>query len=738
MNSSDDVIETRAPGKLYVAGEYAVVEAGHAAVLISVDRFLTVRAKPAGDVGHITSTRFPDNPIVWRHRNGELDVLEGDRQSGSFMLSAIQWVEALVRESGRAPICFDLAVSSDLDDSSGRKFGLGSSAAVTVATVRALVGLYDLQLDDLELYKLAFLAAHAIQPSGSGGDIATATFAACIGYSSPDREWLIAAKRDAQQGGRTVHALLERPWPGLRIERLHVPDELSFLIGWTGAPASTPELVGKVQSSFKGGARHDSPEYQEFLDRSDRCVNAMKKAMTHGDVAGVQHALNEARQTLAYLTSITGTVIETPILRRLVEIAQEHGAAAKSSGAGGGDCGIALCGAAADQEGIREAWAKEGIQALDLTLYSSPEHAVSEEHADAAGIASQRKDDHVRLADRQHADESTNAFDDIRFIHHAFPDIATKDVDLGVHVLGADWPMPFFINAMTGGSSKSGDINAALAKAAARTGLAIASGSQHAALREPSLRESFTAIRDNTPGFVFANVGPSVTPDQAVDAVAMLQADALQIHVNAAQEIVMPEGDRDFSSWRQSIADIIAAVKVPVVVKEVGFGLSSRSIGQILDLGADGVDVSGRGGTDFVDIENRRRKSSEYSYLRGFGQSTPLCLLDAVHRISLHDRDAVLLASGGVRNPLDVLKALALGAQAVGVSGHFLHTYLHSGDDALVAEIEAWKMQLRSLMTLLGARSVADLRHGDVLITGESREEAELLGIDLGTLARRS
>lgn len=738
MDSTVGVITARAPGKLYVAGEYAVVEAGHAAVLIAVDRFLTVRARPSEALGHIHSSRFAQSPIIWQHVGDELKVLEGNPEAAGFILSAISYVERLVLEEGNKLTCFDLEISSDLDDSSGRKFGLGSSAAVTVATVKALAKLYQLNLDEMRIYQLAFLAAHAIQPSGSGGDIATATFAGCITYSSPDRVWLVEAQREISPSETPIHTLLERTWPGLSIERLTMPKDINVMIGWTGAPASTPELVGKVQSTVKSGAQHDSPAYQEFLHRSDACVEHLKESMARFSVSEIGQSIREARQALAYLSSITGTIIETPRLRRLVEIAQEFGAAAKSSGAGGGDCGIAVCGPDAEPEQIRKAWAVEGIQALDMTVYNPQLDDESDDGTAIVNNVSQRKNDHIRLADKQQSIKRSNAFDDLRVIHHAFPDMAMRDVDLSTSVCGSSWSSPFYINAMTGGSSRSNEINTALALAAAQTGLAIASGSQHAALRDSALTASFTTIRQHTAGFVFANVGPTVDPNQAVAAVSMLDADALQIHVNAAQEMVMPEGDRDFTSWRKRISDIIEAVQVPVIVKEVGFGLSSQSIGIIQSLGARAVDVSGQGGTDFVSIENSRRKRSEYAYLQGFGQSTALCLLDAQQHGYGSKSSLEVLASGGIRNPFDVLKALVLGARAVGVSGHFLHTYLQSGSRALVEEIQSWQGQLRSLMTLVGAQTIEDLQRCDILVTGTSKEEAELLGIDCGQFARRS
>lgn len=355
---------------------------------------------------------------------------------------------------------------------------------------------------------------------------------------------------------------------------------------------------------------------------------------------------------------------------------------------------------------------------------------------------SSRKDDHVRLANSQHETEHRNAFDDVRFIHHAFPDVAVRDIDICTHMFGATWENPFYINAMTGGSEHTGALNASLADAAQQCGVAIASGSQHAALRDASLLATFTTLRDHTSGFLFANVGPSVTASQARQAVDMIAADALQIHINAAQEIVMPEGDRDFTAWKRNIHDIIEAVDVPVVVKEVGFGMSRSTLRYLFGIGLAAIDVSGKGGTDFITIENQRRNRHEYEYLSDWGESTVMSLLNAHELDNASSVPGVtlpqIIASGGIRNPLDVVVALSLGADAVGVSGHFLHTLIEFGEEGLIEEIERWKQQIRSIMTLLGARSIPELRATDMVITGQTRQDAELLGISLQGYANRS
>lgn len=198
----------------------------------------------------------------------------------------------------------------------------------------------------------------------------------------------------------------------------------------------------------------------------------------------------------------------------------------------------------------------------------------------------------------------------------------------------------------------------------------------------------------------------------------------------------MPEGDRDFTGWSEAIAAIAATVPVPVVVKEVGFGLSRRTIEALAHTGVAAVDVAGAGGTDFIAIENERRPRRDLSYLIGWGQPTALCLLES---LAVDEPVGLpVLASGGVRSPLDVVRALALGACAVGASGHVLRTLVKEGPEALRRELRTWSDHVRTLMTLLGAADVAQLRRTDVLVTGRTAEQARLLGIDLTRLAHRS
>lgn len=370
------MISQSAPGKLYIAGEYAVVEPGHQAVLVAVARFITVRITEAEDggsadpTGHISSTLYETQSLTW-YRRPEDGVVMVDKQFDDYVVSAIRMVEQMVREAGGPLRYFDLDVSSELDDGSGRKLGLGSSSAVTVATVRAVARFYGLVLDDMAVYKLALLATDAVQPIGSGGDIAASSFTGWVAYTSPDRAWLHqvsgAPGMGSSPGGSAgLSELVRMDWPLLSIRRLPAPG-LRLSVGWTGSPASTPRLVADVQAHARGA---QDAAYTAFLRESEACLSALTLALREDDARETGLRIQEGRRLLSGLSRTSGITIETSQLRRLVEIAQEHGAVAKSSGAGGGDCGIALCPPGTDVAAMHAAWESAGIQPLDLRVHS--------------------------------------------------------------------------------------------------------------------------------------------------------------------------------------------------------------------------------------------------------------------------------------------------------------------------------------------------------------------------------
>lgn len=808
-----------APGKLYIAGEYAVVD-GCAAIVAAVNRYVKVTVDDDNLLirdshgktynscdfnknesektnlkkldlptfyGKITSESKNYKPLYWKRgifgREFILDEKDAEdinmsakdstdacdlpaekspatsdeqnqdsqikklKKIYSYVFSAMQIVDDFARETkevknvlldeGNPAInLYNLQIESDLDDKkTGKKYGLGSSAAVTVAAVRALCQWYGLTLTTPELCKLAIIASSLVKKSGSGGDVAASTYGGWVMYRAYNREWLEAEIEMIESGDSSLHKLLRKKWPRFEVKRLKVGAGLRLLVGWTGNPASSAELVGSVKAGVKAGdltahnpaktsAKTYAKTYEDFCVQSEKCVQKIANALENGRIDALLSGFARNRALLKDLGEITGTLIETPKLTRLIEVANDAGLPSKTSGAGGGDCGIAIA-RAEDFDAvfarIEEEWKNSGIEALNLKV------AEFDESGDLS-LIEQRKDDHIKLACEQYNAHAESGFEHVRFIPNALPQLALSDVDASVSVFDetTKWDTPLYINAMTGGSKKGENINESLARVAAKTGLAMASGSLSAALKNPRLAGTFSVIRRFNPhGFVMANVSAGASAEQAIKAVEILQANALQIHLNAAQELVMSEGDRDFSAWLNNIEDIVRALdsmKVPVVVKETGCGMSAHDVLRLKNVGVRAVDVGGRGGTNFVAIENARRgRKSDYEFLDSWGLTTVESLLDIAQcdEILCEPRDCAdscdsarmqVFASGGVRTPLDVVRSLRLGASAAGVAGEFLHTLINEGEDALVEQIESWKAQIRVIMALLGCKNIEDLR----------------------------
>ncbi len=364
------MIETRAPGKLFIAGEYAVVEPGQPAVLIAVDRCITVRLTESEGAGRIHSSEYGQAPVVWRREDDGEHIIVDERPF-DYVLSAISTVEELRSGRGASPRYFDLEISSELNDSDGRKFGLGSSAAVTVATIAALDEFYRLGLTLTERFKLAVLATIAISTKASGGDLAASTFGGWIRYSSPDR----AALHAHREAHGVVSAMSCSEWAGCSARRVTPPSSLDLLVGWTGSPASTEHLVTRVHSPRERtdeSSSESSPAAQKarplvsFAAESHTLVDDLVAAFDADDAEASLTTIRSVRGLLRRLSDSTGSLIETEALHDLCEIAETHGAAAKPSGAGGGDCGIALAHPHTEAQTILSGWEAAGIRPLDL------------------------------------------------------------------------------------------------------------------------------------------------------------------------------------------------------------------------------------------------------------------------------------------------------------------------------------------------------------------------------------
>ncbi|MCI1914305.1 MAG: type 2 isopentenyl-diphosphate Delta-isomerase, partial [Bifidobacteriaceae bacterium] len=316
--------------------------------------------------------------------------------------------------------------------------------------------------------------------------------------------------------------------------------------------------------------------------------------------------------------------------------------------------------------------------------------------------------------------EQSNDFDHVHLIRRTLPGTVVSVDSVKTEFFGKPVAAPFFINAMTGGSDKAMEINAALARVAAHRHIAMALGSANIVGLQPQTLESFVVAREQNPdGALLANVNPTTALDTVRLLVRELRPTALQIHVNAVQELVMPEGDRDFR-WLHHLSEVAASVDIPVIVKEVGFGFDEHSLELLAASGIRSVDVAGSGGTNFSKIENSRRPHRDFDYLDGIGLSTVKSLFNAA-RVNRRHRSEVnseksssapalnVIASGGVRNPLDVLKSLVLGARFVGVSNGFLQVLRTQGEDVLDDTVGRWTSQLAGLLALYGKSALREV-----------------------------
>ena len=325
-------------------------------------------------------------------------------------------------------------------------------------------------------------------------------------------------------------------------------------------------------------------------------------------------------------------------------------------------------------------------------------------------------------------DATISDFDEIRFVHHSITNVDVDDIDLTSQLKDFTLDQPLYINAMTGGSEWTKQINEKLAVIARETGIAMAVGSTHAALRNSKMASSFSIVRDTNPdGIIFSNVGADVPVDKAVESVKLLDAQALQVHVNAPQELVMPEGNRTFSTWMENLAQIVSRVDVPVIVKEVGFGMSKETIKSLNEIGVRYVDVSGRGGTNFVDIENERRTYKDMDYLGLWGQTTVESLLESAS----YQQDMDILASGGVRTHLDAVKCLALGASAVGMSRPFLNQVENYGITETLNYTEQFTDHMKKIMTMLDVKTIKDLKQTQMVFSPKLQSWIEQRGLDI-------
>jgi isopentenyl-diphosphate delta-isomerase len=338
----------------------------------------------------------------------------------------------------------------------------------------------------------------------------------------------------------------------------------------------------------------------------------------------------------------------------------------------------------------------------------------------------ERKRAHIAHALELEEGPLSPGWEDIRLVHQALLTGDFEAVETKTALFGKELAFPLLINAITGGAQGLEEINASLARVAREAGIGLAVGSQTAALRNKDLRHTYEVVRKYHPaGLVLANVSALIPPQEACEAAEMIAADALQLHLNGAQELLMAEGDRNFSGLAENIREIVERVPVPVLVKEVGFGLSRETAQQLYALGVRHVDTAGAGGTNFAAIELLRRPNQMMEYMRFWGIPSACSLLE----VKSLELPLTVIASGGLGNALDVAKALSLGADGAAIAGPFLKTLVQEGEQALLANIHEIKNGLKKIMLLTGVGRVREMNAAPRIITGFTRSWCEQRGI---------
>lgn len=328
---------------------------------------------------------------------------------------------------------------------------------------------------------------------------------------------------------------------------------------------------------------------------------------------------------------------------------------------------------------------------------------------------SARKADHIRINVEEDVQSGlTTGLERVRLRHNAVPEIDLRQVDTSLDLFGRQLRLPVLISSMTGGTQEAGRINTILAEAAQANGLAMGLGSMRAAVEDPGTEDTFR-VRHVAPdvlllanlGAVQLNYGYGV--EECRRAVAIAEADALVLHFNALQEALQPEGDSNFSGLLDKISQICRDLAVPVVAKEVGWGISAAAARRLVEAGVSAIDVAGAGGTSWSQVEMHRAADPRQARLAGafieWGLPTATALIEVRRALP----EAPVFASGGLRNGIDIVKCLALGADLCGMAGPFLRAAADS-PETLAAAVALISDEIRVSMFATGSADLGALR----------------------------
>lgn len=333
-----------------------------------------------------------------------------------------------------------------------------------------------------------------------------------------------------------------------------------------------------------------------------------------------------------------------------------------------------------------------------------------------------RKLDHVRINLEEDVQSRgvTTGFERHRFIHQALPELDLHEIDLSTTLFGKTLKAPLVISSMTGGADSLEQVNAALAEAAQTTGVGMGVGSQRAAIKEPELAYTYQVRKIAPDILLFANLGAvqlnyGYTVDECRRAVDMIEADALILHLNVLQEAVQPEGDTNWRGLLDKIGEVCQKLDVPVIGKEVGWGISEETARQLLEAGIDGIDVAGAGGTSWSEVERHRAPTEYLRRVAGAFIDWGIPTSESIKLVKRGAPGLPVIASGGLRDGIDVAKAVALGADATAMASPYLKRAV-DGVEAVVEEIEIISHQLRVAMMCIEAGDIAALQYTPHLV----------------------
>jgi isopentenyl-diphosphate delta-isomerase len=334
---------------------------------------------------------------------------------------------------------------------------------------------------------------------------------------------------------------------------------------------------------------------------------------------------------------------------------------------------------------------------------------------------SARKKEHLNLCINEDVGfrTKTNGFEYYDFIHYAITEVDIRKIDFSKKLFKKKINYPFLISCMTGGTTEAENINAQLALAAEGIKIPIGVGSQRQVLEDKNFKESYKVIRNNAPSVpVLGNIGVAEiikikSSDKFQELIDLIEADALVIHTNPLQELIQPEGNPVFKGLLKNISKLVEKVDVPVIVKEVGAGISFRAAKKLLDVGVKGIDVAGAGGTSWAGVELLRKKSSDDNYLWDWGLPTSFCIKE-VSKLKKKYK-FMLVGSGGINSSINAAKALALGADLVASARTILKELDKNGIEGVKKLIENWFEDVKKIMFLTGSNNLNQLKRNKLI-----------------------